>query len=69
MMADVMARVDTKEGAKILAIGYLKNEGWTVDQVDHVEAVSTPPIHDSRLNALFQSAQRRGLAAALSPYG
>ena len=69
MMADVMATVGSVADAKSLVTGYLQNTGWSVDRIDHFETMSEAPIHDSRLNQLFQSARKKGLAATLSPYG
>lgn len=69
MMADVMATVASIADAKNLVTGYLQNSGWSVDRIDHFETMSEAPIHDSRLNELFQSARKKGLAATLSPYG
>jgi len=69
MMADVMATVASIADAKNLVTGYLQNAGWSVDRIDHFETMSEAPIHDSRLNQLFQSARKKGLAATLSPYG
>ncbi len=63
-----MARVESVADAKRLVTGYLKDTGWSIDLIDHFETMSEAPIHDSRLNQLFQSAQRKGLAATLSPY-
>jgi hypothetical protein len=69
MMADVVVVVPSSDDAKRLVTGYLKNQVWLVYQLDHVERMSEAPIHDARLGSLFRSAQKRGLAAELSPYG
>ena len=66
MIADVIVTVPTIEEAQKIVVGYLAGEGWVIDKLDHGEMMSTAPIHDSRLGALFRSAQKKGLAAELS---
>jgi hypothetical protein len=68
MMADVVVVVPSSDDAKRLVTDYLKHQGWTVFQLDHVEQMSEAPLHDTRLSSLFRSAQKKGLAAELSPY-
>ena len=69
MLADLFITAEKEDGVEARAAQYLEAIGWLVDSLDYAELVPHPSTHDLRFNKLWQTAQKDGLAALLSPYG
>lgn len=68
-MADVFIIDESELRAEQRVGEYLAAKGWRIKEVEHSERVdSASTTHDSRLAALFQAAQRDGIACIVSPY-
>ncbi|MEA3207607.1 MAG: hypothetical protein QOE70_664 [Chthoniobacter sp.] len=68
MVADVFITEDSKERGEERVKQHLREAGWEPNELQHWETVVSVSTHDSRLAALFKSAQHDGISTLFSPY-